>query len=72
MYTDEKTRTDKELVKQCSIEGNFWYQVHRRLVDIIFILASENLAFRGHREVREEVNIEAEVILSACSTNWTL
>ena len=58
MYTNEKTRIDKVLVKQCAIEGNFWYQVFRRLVDIIiFTLASENLAFRGHREVREEVDI---------------
>ena len=53
---DEKTRIDKALLKQCAIE-NFWYQVLQRLVDIIFTLASENLAFRGRREVREEVDV---------------
>ena len=57
MYMDGKTRIDRELVKQRVIEANFWYQVLRRLIDIIFTLASENLPFRGHRDVREDVAV---------------
>ena len=72
MYMDEKTRIDKELVKQRVIEANFWYQVLRRLIDIIFTLASENLPFRGHRDVREDVDVLSCGNFLTCSTGWTL
>ena len=50
VWCNTEERIDKEMEKQILQESNFWYQVLRRLVDIIFTLASSNLAFRGHRE----------------------
>jgi len=35
---------------------NFWKQVLKKLIDIIFTLSSSNISFRGHREVIGETN----------------
>ena len=50
LWLDKHCLIDEELEKQITAESNFWYEVLQRLVDIIFTLASNNLAFRGHRE----------------------
>ena len=50
MYSEKKSRIDKEMEQHIAKKANFWYQVLERLVDIIFTLVAGNLPLRGHRE----------------------
>lgn len=45
---------DDESEQQILAEKNKWCEVLKRIVSTIRLLASQNLAFRGHREISQE------------------
>lgn len=51
MEVRESTRIDRELLKQMTIEKQYWINVLERVVAVIMFLAERGLAFRGDSEV---------------------
>lgn len=47
---------DAEMEKQMIKEASFWRQVLDRLINVTLTLATNNMAFRGHREIIGQMN----------------